>query len=115
MILVYWIIQSKKYNGSSHLGIALSKKQILFLLLSEICLFTLLYLLFYFNRSPDSANDFVWQNIFFYFRGVWPIIGLSKLDDHLFRFHNPTWQCLIAAIVVDYLVLATTKKILNKK
>lgn len=112
MLLIYWIRQCINYKDNLNYGIALSKKQILLLLLSEALLFLLLFLLYYFNQSPDTANSFAWQNIFLYFRGVLPIMALTSLDDRTFRFlSNPTWECLIAAIIIDYLVLFITTKL----
>jgi len=115
MLLVYWLKQSISYKGNLNYGIALSKKQILFLLLSESLLFLLLFLLYYFNQSPDTANSFAWQNIFLYFRGVLPVMALTSIDDRTFRFlSNPTWECLITAIIVDYLVLLVASRVRSK-
>jgi len=106
MLLAYWIYQCLKYKGAFNFGIALAKRQILFLILSEILLFSVLFLLYYLNQDPDTANSFAWQNMFFYFRGVIPVLALTSLDDKTFNFlSDPTWECLVAAFISDYIVL----------
>lgn len=111
MLLVYWILQSLKHRGGLNFGIALSNKQIVFLILSEILLFSILFLLYYLNQDPDTANSFAWQNVFFYFRGTLPVMALNSLDDRTFRFlSNPTWECLIVGLIIDYIALLITTR-----
>jgi hypothetical protein len=106
MILIYWIIQSLSYKGPQHLGLALSRKQLLALLAMEITWFSILYLFYYFNQHADTADSFAWRNVFLYFRGVLPLLGLISIDDHFFKFlSNPTWECLLVALILDYLIL----------
>lgn len=115
MLLVYWIVQCLKYRGDLHFGIALSKRQILFLILSEMLLFSVLFLLYYLNQDPDTANSFAWQNMFFYFRGVLPVMALNSLDDRTFKFlSDPTWECLIAVLIIDYIALLITTRFKKK-
>ena len=115
MLLTYWIYQCLKYKGEFNLGIGLSKKQILFLILSEILLFCVLFLLYYLNQNRNIANSFAWQNIFFYFRGVLPVLALNSLDDRTFKFlSNPTWECLIVVLIVDYIVLLVITRFKKK-
>jgi hypothetical protein len=115
MLLVYWIYQCLKYKGALTVGIALSKRQILFLILSEILLFCVLFLFYYLNQDPDTANSFAWQNMFFYFRGVLPVMALNSFDDNAFRFlSNPTWECLIAVLIIDYIALLITTRFKKK-
>jgi hypothetical protein len=98
-----------KYRGGLNFGIALSKRQIVFLILSEMILFSVLFLLYYLNQNPDTANSFAWQNMSFYFRGVLPVMALNSLDDRIFSFlSNPTWECLIAILIIDYIALLIT-------
>ena len=112
MLLIFWTSQAIKYKGDLNLGLALSKKQLFLLLLSEAILFGILLFLYYLSRSPDIANSFSWQNMVFYFRGVLPIMALTSLDDQMFKFlSNPTWECLIAALVIDYVVLFITTRL----
>ena len=116
MILVYWILKSLTYKGNLHYGIALSIKQIALLLLSEIALFGILFLLYYINQELNTANSFASQNIFLYFRGVLPIMALASLDDKTFGFlSNPIWECLIAALIIDYIALLITAKCKRNK
>jgi hypothetical protein len=111
MLLVYWILQSLKHRGSLNFGIALNKRQILFLVLSEMLLFSILFLLYYLNQDPDTANSFAWQNMFLYFRGILPVIALNSLAERTFRFlSNPTWECLIAVLIIDYIALLITSR-----
>jgi hypothetical protein len=115
MLLVYWIYQCLKYRGGLNFRIALSKRQILFLILSELLLFSVLFLLYYLNRDPYTANSFAWQNMFFYFRGVLPVMALNSLDDRIFRFlSDPTWECLIAVLIIDYIALLITTRFKKK-
>lgn len=85
MILVYWAYKSFKYRGDLNYGIALSKRQILLLVFSEILLFGILFLFYYLNQQPDTANSFAWQNTFFVFSRrfthyVTDVIRIGHLD-----------------------------------
>ena len=116
MLLIYWVYQCLKYKGDLNFGIALAKRQILFLILSEILLFSVLFLLYYLNQNSDTANSFAWQNMVFYFRGALPVMALSSLDDQTFRFlSDPTWECLIAVLIIDYITLLITTRFKKKK
>lgn len=44
MLLIYWIYRCLKYKGGLNFGIALAKRQIIFLIVSEILLFGVLFL-----------------------------------------------------------------------
>jgi|SRR6516162_9942673 hypothetical protein len=106
MILVYWIIQSLRYQGRRNFGLGLSRKQLLALLVMEVVWFLALYLFYLISQSPNTADSFAWRNMFLYFRGVVPIIGLAAINDHTFRFLNdPTWECFVMVLVVDYIFL----------
>ena len=116
MILIYWIYQSYKYNGELNYGVALSKKQIPKLIISQLVLFIGLFLLYYFSQNSDTANSFAWQNILLYFRGILPMVVLTFLSDRTFRFlSNPTLECLIMAFIIDYIALIFVKLIKYKK
>jgi len=116
MILIYWIIQSFKYKGHQNFGLALTKKQLLALLTMEIVWFSILYIYYYFSATPDTADSFAWRNALLYFRGVLPVIGLSSINDHFFRFpSNPTWECLIIVLVLDYIFLWIVARLKNDK
>ena len=97
----------RRYNSQNHLGLALSWRQIFQVLLTELMLFMALYLLYYISIDPDAANSFASSNIFLYSRGVLPIIALTEISDDRFFFTvDPTWQCLVSVLILDYIVLA---------
>ena len=61
--------------------------------------------------DPDTANSFAWQNMSFYFRRVLPVMALNSLDDRIFSLlSNPTWEFLIAVLIIDYIALLITTR-----
>ena len=114
MLLIFWLTQVKKYTGFTHIGIGLSWKQLLLLLLSEFLLFSVLYFLYFLSIDSTVANSFAWQNLFLYARGVLPILAIAAIDDKTFHFvNNPTWECLIVVLIIDYIVLSIATKFWN--
>jgi|SRR5882672_1583244 len=107
LMTIPWIIFGFKNPSKKFLALNQTPKSLLTLLIIEIVFFLVLVLLLD-KPNPDVAGqgDFDWTYLFVYDKGIFPIIGLTEIDDHLFNnLGNYKISFFISALIVDYILL----------
>lgn len=106
-ILIIWaIFRLFNFNGKKIIGISISQRDASVLIVFEFILLALCYIDFKSISSSDIANDFAWNCLIIYYRGVLPLAGFMSLFD--FEIKNPLLMgifMLIGVIIFDYLLL----------
>jgi hypothetical protein len=105
ILLLYYIIKLWKSN-IIFIGISLSKKDLTYLLAFELLLLSLCYLDFWQISNNHTANDFIWNSLIIFYRGVLPIAGLMAVFD--FELTNPIsmWLLMLFGVILfDYILL----------
>jgi hypothetical protein len=87
------------------MGLALTPKSIVWLLILEGGIFLLMYLSYELTKSPDVADDFGYHYSIAYSRGVLPYAALVSLNDKFFPAYIPVIIFLFIHIAVDLLLL----------
>ncbi|OSZ82283.1 hypothetical protein CAP35_03170 [Chitinophagaceae bacterium IBVUCB1] len=102
------------YKGIKTLGINLRRIQLLILGLLELILFLLMIISY--QDEYNVANDFYWENMYVFPRGIFPIILLEFLSDSMFPINSiPLLKYLILlfAWITDYVILLMLSIIKN--
>lgn len=96
-----------KHKGDRILGLELTKKKLLMLVVFEFILLILTVIDFNVNYEPNSANDLMWYSMFSYYRGVWPIVAFMWLYDFVLPINNfiDVSLMFLSALLSDYLIL----------
>lgn len=110
-ILVYWCVLVFRNQSKKTLGLRLTGKQLITLVIIEVVLFASMYINYEVNKSPEIADGFAWHNHIIYARGVLPLAGLTSINDKVFSYKDPVFSTLPTALVVDYILLWICSKI----
>jgi len=109
LLLIPWIIYGFRHPSFRFLGLTQSKKSIVWLLIIEIILWTVLFFLL---DKPDpniaGQGSFAWMYAFIYEKGIFPTWLIaenlnSSLGDSIDR--NFQLVYFIVALIMDYLIL----------
>jgi hypothetical protein len=104
-IFIFYFILLFRHNSNKTLFLNLSRKKLITLTSIEIILFIGMYFNYQLHKSPEIADSFSWHYSIIYARGVLPLAGLMSINDRIFNFRDPVFSCLLAGLLVDYLLL----------
>jgi len=104
LLIFYWIFLTFKFDEKT-IFLNLKWKHIMYLLLIEFILITLLYFNYHLSVSSDIANSFIWHNMFIYPRGTFSLVGFDILCDGQIPKIARIPLAIFGALLFDYLML----------
>ena len=107
LLTIPWIIFGFRHPDKRFIGLNQTKKSLLTLLIIEVVFFTILILML---DKPDpnvaGQGDFGWTYLFFYEKGIFPIIGLIEINDRFFyKLGKYPINFFMTSLIMDYILL----------
>jgi hypothetical protein len=102
-------------SDTNNIGLRLGKKQIAVLFSFELIVYIFIFLNYQSSVNLNIADDFIWHNLYSYFRGFIFLLGIQWIGNFAISSKIITLLAFPSALLFDYIILLIVSKFFKRK